>query len=148
MGKKKGRTVNKIEELNLDIDYDKLVEAFAKAQDHQTDKYSGTREWMKFILTPIFWTLVVFSAILALVFTIYGAKTLADMLFAGFDWTTALTGLVAIFIGFFLVTVSAFSWVSAKEIDAEKDRQYVASMFSNIVALVALVVSLIALVKG
>ena len=30
----------------------------------------------------------------------------------------------------------------------EKDRQYVASMFSNIVALVALVVSLIALVKG
>ena len=35
-----------------------------------------------------------------------------------------------------------------KEIDQEKDRQYVAAMFSNIVALVALVVSLIALVKG
>lgn len=148
MGKKKGRTVNKIEEVNIEIDYDKLAEAFANVQYNQTDKYSGTREWMKFILSPIFWTLAFFSAVLAIVFLIYGACTLVGMVSAGLDWVVAITGAIELFIGLFLVAVCAFSWISAKEIDEEKDRHYVASLFSNIVALVALIVSLIALVKG
>lgn len=148
MSKKKGRTVNNIGELNLEIDYDKLAEAITRTQNRQTEKYSATQEWMKFILTPIFWTLVVFSLLLAFVFAIYGVKTLTDMLFTEFTWNVAITGLMMVFIGFFLATVGAFSWVSAKEIDEEKDRQYIASLFSNIVALVALVVSLVALIKG
>ena len=148
MGKKKGRTINNIGELNLEIDYDKLAEAISRVQNRQEGNYSGTREWMKFILSPIFWTLAFLSAVLAIVFLIYGACTLAGMFSAGLDWVAAITGVIEFFIGLFLVAVCAFSWVSAKEIDEEKDRQYVASLFSNIVALVALIVSLIALVKG
>lgn len=148
MGKKKRRTINNIGELNLEIDYDKLAEAISRVQNRQEDKYSGTREWMKFILSPIFWTLALISAVLAITFLIYGACTLTGMFSAGLDWVAAITGAIEFFIGLFLVAVCAFSWVSAKEIDEEKDRQYVASMFSNIVALVALIVSLIALVKG
>ena len=145
---KKDRYIYNIDNVNMEIDYDKLAEAMSKVQNRQEDKYSGTREWMKFILSPIFWTLAFFSAVLAIVFLIYGACTLVGMVSAGLDWVVAITSAIELFIGLFLVAVCAFSWVSAKEIDEEKDRQYVASMFSNIVALVALIVSLIALVKG
>jgi len=147
MAKKKERIINNIGEINLEINYDKFAEAMSKVNEQQSEKYSGTREWMKFILSPIFWTLVVFSAVLAIIFLIYGVQTLTGMFSEGFNWTVTITGLVEIFIGFFLISVCAFSWVSAKEIDEEKDRQYIASLFSNIVALVALIVALISLVK-
>ena len=38
MGKKKGRTINNIGELNLEIDYDKLAEAISRVQNRQEGK--------------------------------------------------------------------------------------------------------------
>jgi hypothetical protein len=68
-------------------------------------------------------------------------------LFSGF-WANASTGFLVFCTGLFLISISLATIFTAKEIDKETDRNYVASMFSNVVALVALVVSLVALVKG
>ncbi len=133
--------------INNEIDYDKLAEAIVNANNKQQELYSPSREWMKYILTPIFWGVAVLSGILAIAMLIYTFKninkvfddgTLIEILTVVFEFMIALFGL-----GF-----CVFSVVTAIEIDKENDRTYVASMFSNIVAIAALVVALVALLKG
>ena len=47
-----------------------------------------------------------------------------------------------------LVLYSFLLWKSAKEIETEKDRNYIISVFSGIVSFAALIVALVALFKG
>ena len=150
MAKKKEKKVFNIDEVNLEIDYDKLAAAIVRANAQQTEKYSVSREWMKFMIYPVFWGVAIVSGVLALGCLIYGGGLFATELAAIPDtnWSNVIVGALVLSISFFLVSVSMSTVFTAKEIDKEKDRQYVASMFSNIVALVALVVSLVALVKG
>lgn len=151
MAKKKERIINHIDQLNVEIDYDKLADAIVKANEKQSKQYSVSSEWMKFIITPVFWSVGLCSGLLAIAFAVTGAVEFVrqlNMLPAHTDWWQAIAGLVMIVLGMFLGSLCAFTVATAKEIDKEKDRAYVATMFSNIVALVALVVSLIALVKG
>lgn len=142
------KRVRLYQKISVEIDYDKLAEALSNAQNQQNKKHSGTREWMKVFLSAAFWTLVVISAVLGVLFVGYGISTIVEMVTSIFEWPVLLTGIIEIIIGISFICVCAFSWVAAKEIDEETDRQYIASMFSNIVALVALIVALIALVKG
>ena len=148
--KHKVRIIRVQQKIVADIDYDKLAEAIIKANEKQSQKYSVSREWMKFIIYPVFWGVAIITGILAVAFFIYGAKEMAFQINAmqNADWKQLAIGVLALTIGLFLIAVSLSTIFTAKEIDKEKDRQYVATMFSNIVALVALVVSLIALVKG
>ena len=134
------------------IDYDKLAEAIVRASNKESNKYSVSREWMKFIIYPVFWGVAIIAGILAIAFLIYGGAMLVQVTkisaAADFDFMKVVTGIVAFCLGLFLISICLSTVFTAKEIDKETDRQYVAAMFSNIVALVALVVSLIALVKG
>ena len=160
MAKKKERKIFNIDEVNIEIDYDKLAEAIVKANETQTNQYSMSREWMKFIIYPVLWGVAIVTGILAIFFLVYGGKELVEImtianvgdvdflnLFSGF-WANASTGFLVFCMGLFLISISLATIFTAKEIDKETDRDYVASMFSNVVALVALVVSLVALVKG
>ena len=147
MSKKKGRIVNNIKELNLEIDYDKLAEALAKVQNRQSDDYSGTREWMKFLILPVY---IVLSGILALIslrWIIKGMKTIAKAVIEMSDLAMTLPGIGEIVVGIFMAAFCALSLVSVREVWKEKDRQYIASLFSNTVAVVALIVAVIALLK-
>ncbi len=154
--KKKAPNIINIEELEIEnkieIDYDKLADAIVKANERQVNQYSVSREWMKFIIQPVFWLVAIVSGILAILFLIYGGISLAEAFSrisaSIFDWTQISIGFFIFSISLFLVSLCLATIFTAKEIDKEKDRNYVASMFSNIVALVALVISLIALVKG
>lgn len=154
--KKKAPNIINIEELEIEnkieINYDKLADAIVKANDKQVYQYSVSREWMKFIIHPVFWIVAIVSGILAILFLIYGGIALAEacskISTAVFDWSQFSMGFLIFSIGLFLVSLCLATIFTAKEIDKETDRNYVASMFSNIVALVALVISLIALVKG
>jgi uncharacterized membrane protein YidH (DUF202 family) len=154
--KKKAPNIINIEELEIEnkieIDYDKLAEAIVKANEKQANQYSVSREWMKFIIQPVFWCVAGVTGLLAVAFLIYGGTALAEacgtISTAVFDWSQASIGFLTLCIGLFLVSLCLATFFTAKEIDKEKDRNYVATMFSNMVALVALILSLIALVKG
>jgi len=101
---------------------------------------------MKYILVPIFWGIAILSGILAIAMFISLCQNMTTV----FENGTLMENLVflfKIFIAFFSVSFCAFSIVAAKEIEKENDRTYVASMFSNIVATVALAVAIIALLK-
>lgn len=130
-----------------EIDYDKLAEAIVKATAKQQEQYSPSREWMKYILIPIFWIVAVLSGLLAVGMFISLCQNIPTVFESGIS-TGIITALFELLIIFFIATFCVFSIVSAKEIDKENDRNYVASMFSNIVAVVALVVALVALLKG
>ena len=134
-----------------EIDYDKLAEAIEKATQKHNTQHSASSEWMKFLIAPILWSVVIIAGLLAIGFWVYGAQvfvTQIAILTFNTDWWQIFAGCAMIMIGLFLIAFCAFTAATAKEIDRENDRDYVSSMFSNIVALVALVVSLIALVKG
>ena len=102
---------------------------------------------------PPFWGVAIIIGLLAIAFVLYGLKEhsafiskVVNLQYDG-ELRQFIIGFVMIMIGSFLAVLCAFTAATAKEIDKEKDRGYVAAMFSNIVALVALVISLIALVK-
>lgn len=130
----------------LNIDYDKIAEAIVKAHEKQGQEYSISREWMKFIITPVFWGIAVISGLLAVALFIYGVGTFESAL-NNADWSQAVSSCVSLCASFFMISICLSSFFAAKEIDKETDKQYVATIFSNIVALVALVVALISLVR-
>ena len=140
---KQAKSVSKTE---LNIDYDKIAEAIVKAHESQSQKYSISREWMKFIITPVFWGIAVISGLLAVALFIYGVGTFESAL-NNEDWSQAVSSCVSLCASFFMISICLSSFFAAKEIDKETDKQYVATIFSNIVALVALVVALISLVR-
>ena len=133
--------------VNNEIDYDKLAESIVKANAKQQEQYSPSREWMKYVLIPVFWCVAVFTGILAIVMLVSILKTVTTVFASG-----NLNQIAALFFEFaltlFMAGFSIITIITAKEIDKENDRTYVASMFSNIVAIAALVVALVALLKG
>ena len=46
------------------------------------------------------------------------------------------------------VVYSLVLWRAAKEVNTEKDRNYIIALFSGVVSFAALIVALVALVKG
>ena len=133
--------------VNNEIDYDKLAEAIVKANTKQQEQYSPSREWMKHILIPIFWGVAIISGLLAIAMFVSLCQN-ATAIFKTATITDDIALLFEFLITFFTIGFCVFSIVAAKEIDKENDRTYVASMFSNIVAIAALVVALVALLKG
>ena len=152
MAKKKNNqtVVNNIESVNLDIDTKKLAQAIVDAQQKANEKYSVSSEMMKLVIVPVLWILAAVCLFIGVAFfaiLVKEASALTEIL-KNQEYIRVLTILVEFFASMFSIALAFFSGFSAKEMDEEKDRQYVASVFSNIVALVALIVALIALVKG
>ena len=133
--------------VNNEIDYDKLAEAIVKANAGHQEQYSPSREWMKYILIPIFWGVAILSGLLTIGMFISLCQNISVVFESG-TLIELLTFLFEFIITFFTAGFCVFSIVTAKEIDKENDRTYVASMFSNIVTIAALVVALVALLKG
>ena len=133
--------------INNEIDYDKLAEAIVAANKKQQQVDSPSREWMKYILIPIFWGVSIVSGILGIVMFISLCKD-ANSVLDSVTFMDDITFLLKFITVLFSFGFCAFSIVAAKEIEKEYDRNYVAAMFSNIVAIAALVVALVALLKG
>lgn len=132
------------------IDYDKLAEAIVAAQEKQTAQYSVTREWMKILVVPVFWLIAIITGLFGIAFVWQGGKTLVIALQqSATGWLMeACVGGTGFIVGLFLVTVALLTGASAREVDKEKDKNFVVAVFSGIVSLVALVVSCIALIWG
>ena len=156
MGKKreKAQVINHIQNLNLESDYDKLAEAIVKAQESTTDTAKNKKRY----------TLGTFATPLIIAF--YGLSILGWIFVVAvpigvynswntFHWSNVTECISSITILLFMLgieaTVALYSillWKSAKEVEAETDRNYIISMFSGVVSFAALIVALVALVKG
>ena len=132
--------------INNEIDYEKLADAIVKANNKQQESYSPSREWMKYILIPIFIGVSILSGLLSIAVFISIFKNITTV-FVDISFSSLLTFIFELLIAFFTLGFCVFSIVTVREIDKENDRTYVASMFSNIVAIAALVVALVALLK-
>ena len=156
MAKKKDKpqVINNIQELNLEIDYDKLAESIVKAntkldaEANQSKKFtSGMFSMFVFVILRL---IACLGWIIAFCLLLGSVNILAAMSWEGFFsvaenifqivYTVAIVTL--------LILYPLMLWKSAKEIETEKDRNYIISVFSGIVSFAALIVALVALFKG
>ena len=152
--KEKPQIINNIGELNLEIDYDKLAESIVKAQEISEDEANRNKKFTSSTLAMII--SLAFRGVAILGWLIALATPVAIINMAkSFVWNevNAVIGnvfsiafAVALFV--LLVLYSFLLWKSAKEIETEKDRNYIISVFSGIVSFAALIVALVALFKG
>ena len=172
MAKKKDKpqVINNIQELNLEIDYDKLAEAIAKVQnqsstidfynkdDHEyvTKTLSGKikRNYFSFsigkLVSWLFYALGIGETYLTIIFfplvyDYFYNLALSQNYSAFFSRTMGISYVIALLIISMLLFCVLFN--IAKEISKEKDRNYIISVFSGIVSFAALIVALVALFK-
>ena len=170
MAKKKDKpqVINNIQELNLEIDYDKLADAIVKAQNVAKEESQPTEKigfwkavWQTIInkeapngkrtamlLAEIMKTIFNFMAVLAILCTI----STIFVSIKQFNWNVELLQSViqALITVAFVVTALATSLIFraiSNEIGAEKDRSYITTLFFGFTSLASLIVALIALFK-
>ena len=156
MAKKKDKpqVINNIQELNLEIDYDKLAEAIVKAQEKSEDESNKKRRFTSgsfaMLTTVAFRIFSAFMGLLSVVLILAPVVSWKTLQWNGFTnivtsvFTIGFCIVFAIVLGLYTVLL----WKSAKEIETEKDRNYIMSVFSGIVSFAALIVALVALFKG
>lgn len=140
--------------VDVNIDYEKLAEAIVKAQEISAATMQKQKRYtlgtFALPLMIAFYVMSVFGWILIAASFIAIYKTWNT--FVWNDFIGCLASVVTLLI--ILVTIlivalySVLLWKAAKEIEEETDRNYVVSMFSGVVSFAALIVALVALVKG
>lgn len=138
-----------VEQANVEIDYDRLADAVAKAIVRETvkerDKYSMTREWMKYLMAPVMDILgIVMGAVCIYCFYLTYRKLPAFEV----SFKSGLQCIGLFMLGLFSLTVSMTTFWTNKDLGKENDRQFIATIFSNLTSLVALIVAVIALFLG
>lgn len=134
-------------------DYEKLAECVAKAIADENDKrinaYSVTGEWMKFVICPVFWLISVLSAVFCVGFFIYGCNMFKVLdtrsMISTQDIISIAKGFISNIFSLIFAGIAVSAFFAGKEFDRETDRQFVVSVFSGMVSLVALIVAFIAL---
>ena len=152
--KEKPQVINNIQELNLEIDYDKLAEAIVKANSqldaeaNKSKKFtSGMFSISVFVILRV---IALLGWIIAFALLIGSINTFIEMSWNDFSTISGniFQIIYSITITVLLVLYPLMLWKSAKEIETEKDRNYIISVFSGIVSFAALIVALVALFKG
>ena len=150
MAKKKQNTVvNNIDSVSIEIDYDKLAHAIVnankKTQADENTEYSSSREWMKFIATCLLYGFSILCLVTSLGLFAVGIKFTFE--FNSAEYKPLIEIAISIIGAFFLLLLAAFTFLAAKDLDGEQDKNYVATVFSNTMSMFALIVALIALFK-
>ncbi len=156
MAKKKDKpqVINNIQELNLEIDYDKLADAIVKAQEKADNNANQSKKFTSGMFSMSVFVILRLAASLGMILSLAIAVSCPEV-FGAFAWSSfgaVIKNVIQIIIQVSLVVLTAFYslllWKSAKEIETEKDRNYIISVFSGIVSFAALIVALVALFKG
>ena len=156
MAKKKDKpqVINNIKELNLEIDYEKLAEAMVKVQGNTSNEYAKSK-YLSAALVSLISTAFKGVAIALLPTIIIMVIAIQNVAITTMQWDGVLSiigniAMLAIF-ALFAFVMGIFAnllWKSAKELENERDRNYIISVFSGIVSFAALIVALVALFKG
>lgn len=163
-----------INNYNNDIDYDKLAQAIIKTQNQHIEGEDIPEEKVGFLKgiwlilsnkkdTNGVFTMSLFSMFTSLLFKVIAiigfvlgpaiivvtiCSTVESIKAGNNIFFTILTAIAFIAVSIFMIVFMVIVWGASNEIDKEKDRNYVISVFSGIVSLVALIVAIIALLKG
>lgn len=138
-----------------EINYDRLSKSIAEAivqrEDEDRNSYSAPREWTKYVLHAAT-DLMAIVFLIASVYLGYLLTTTVNAFqkYKGFSLDLLISGgKAATYGGFMLLafSLSISTFFLGKDIEKEKDRHFVASVFSNVTSLVALIVALIALLR-
>ena len=129
------------------IDSKELAEAIVQANKKQQEESSTSKEWMKYIATTVLWLVAVASALFGIAMFVVCAKE-ADKVFSELIPIKLVSFLIEMVIAFFFLGLGVLSGATAHELDKEKDKNYIATMFSNVISLIALAVAFVALFKG
>ena len=140
MAKKKDKSqiINNIQELNLEIDYDKLAEAIVKAQKSQQKSFKKKKNFrekaMSFLNGMLYaFVYIIATMCIAEIWNDYNSKSI-DLFSSIFS--TAVFAVIGIYA--FLCQQESF----------KDDGQAAQTHFNSNVALIALIVALVALFKG
>lgn len=83
----------------IDIDYEKLADCVAKAiakeNDVRINTYSITREWMKFIIAPVFWVISILMAVLTVGFLITTISIFNALMDNPMDISKVIEGMIS-----------------------------------------------------
>lgn len=134
------------------LDYERLAKCIAKEIAEENDKRinsdSPTREWMKLLITPVFWGISIIMGLLAIAFFITAFTYLSVPSTNPPNYSSMTKGMFCAAIALFASGIAMFTYLARKELDKEMDRQFVAAVFSGMVSLAALIVALVALFRG
>ncbi len=175
MGKNKPTTVNKINQINLEIDYDKLAQAIVKAQEktksisietakkEKTGFFKSVWKILKgerskdgsFLSAPFTIIIYLLYRIIAIIgfFAMIVLDVESVIAFTKMSWQgTQIIGNIIAAIIVIVVSAAIFLymllfWGAANEIEHEKDKNYVMSVFSGLVSVASLIVAIIILIK-
>lgn len=135
---KKPTTKTVIENLNLEIDYDKLAEAIVRAQTASEEQKSKGKKTRR----------SVFRSLNALAFMLMAVLFIAGILLL---WTKLIGATMELWVRIFataaLVLMAIISLLCFKE-SMDDDYQDSITLFTSLVTLVALIVAVIALIKA
>lgn len=149
----------------VEIDYDKLAQSIVKAQNKaekdtikdavieaqeeinkKEDSFKHSREFLKVIIFP---TLCILTVV-GLIGFICSVAYIVDVckMFSFTELDSYMKLIVTIAIGILSLLFAIFSGLTAKEVNKGNDMGTLSSIFSNMVSFVALIVAIIALMKG
>lgn len=130
-----------------ELDYDKLADAIVKAQKKYAESDSAVSKMMSTLIGLAFHFIAIIAMILSTVVLVYAwwyAFTSGD-----------LDGALQIIL--FLIFISGLCFIvfvlgialfrSAKELEKEKDRQFIVAVFSAMMSFSAMVIALISIIK-
>lgn len=130
------------------IDYEKLAEAIVDAQQKAMQSESATSNLFATIISLVFKVISTVGMVFASALVIIGGY---EIFFK--NNTNSLVECILVFLMVFLLSLLLFLlalalWHSAKELESEKDRQFVVAVFSAFASFCAMIVALIALFKS
>ena len=145
----KPQTINNIQNVNMDIDYNKLAKAIVEAQNEANKiNIKGSRFTLGTIsalLTLTFQGTAIFGWFAAIILFLSGFVNVLAMQWTSFESiaTNIATLIFAIGIESLLIIFPLLLWKSSKEVELEKDKNYLIALFSGIVSVLALIVALV-----
>ena len=168
--------VYNIKKVSNELDYDKLAEAIVKAQERANQSETETTEKQKTSLCRAIWRIlkgetskdgrflsVPFAFLISTLYRLVASIGFIFLIFFDLKAVIALTKMtwagwsigINAFIIIFMISVSIIAllyllifWGAANDIEHEKDKNYVISVFSGLVSVAALIVAIIALYRG
>ena len=174
--KDKSQVINNIQEMNLEIDYDKLAEAIVKAQrteatcndknennpklpfhkrlwnflSNRSPKTStGLNDLFQLPILLLFRVCAISCCLLLPIVIWASLRALSELEYGFlnfFDW--AWVAELYILAPVFLFIMVIILWDAANQLSREKDQSIIMATFSNTVSLVALIIAFVALFKG
>lgn len=140
MAKKQPKTtINNIDSVNIEIDYDKLAEAIVKAQTKLSQKEKRTRKFRSAAMS------LFNGAIYAIVYTFAIAMIYVVWHECYANQTVPLIGCILFTLVLAFIGIYAFLCQQESHRDSETDT---ITHFNTNIALIALIVAMIALFKG